>query len=101
VVFFIKTGRVPMKSGAHIIVKGIVQGVGYRFFAMRQARAHRLNGWVRNRPNGNVELEVEGEPDLIESFAKELKTGPRFAQVTDVVVTWKEYKDKFSSFDIA
>ena len=90
-----------MKSGAHIIVKGIVQGVGYRFFALRQAQNCRLKGWVRNRPNGNVEIEVEGEQDQIDAFIEELKAGPRFAQVTDVVVTWKDYKDKFSSFDIA
>lgn len=90
-----------MRSGAHIIVKGIVQGVGYRFFALRQAQSGRLKGWVRNRPNGNVEIEVEGEQDQIDAFIEELKTGPRFAQVTDVIVTWKDFKDKFSSFDVA
>lgn len=90
-----------MKSGAHIIVKGIVQGVGYRFFAMRHARACRLKGWVRNQPNGDVELAVEGEQEQIQSFVEELKTGPRFARVNDVLVTPAAFQDKFTSFDIA
>jgi acylphosphatase len=90
-----------MQTGAYIIVKGMVQGVGYRYFAYRQAILYHLKGWVRNLPNGNVELEVEGEQGLLREFIRQLKIGPRFSHVTDVVVSWKEFQDKFTSFDIS
>lgn len=89
-----------MKAAAEIIVTGIVQGVGFRYFAYRLANRLFLKGWVRNLHNGRVELKVEGEKGAIEALAKELRIGPRFAHVTDVIVSPKEYKDEFSSFDI-
>ncbi len=49
-----------MQIGAHIIVRGLVQGVGFRYFAYRHAVNLGLTGWVRNLYNDDVELEVEG-----------------------------------------
>ncbi len=85
---------------AHIIVKGLVQGVGYRWFVERHAKQLGLTGYVRNLPNGDVEVVVEGARGLIEELIRELKVGPRFASVEDVCVTWQPYKGEFKDFRI-
>ncbi len=89
-----------MKIGAYIIVKGLVQGVGYRYFAARQARIFNIRGWVKNAPDGAVEMQIEGEKNSVDAFVKELKIGPRFSQVQDVVYTPGPYHNQFISFDI-
>ncbi|CUT01857.1 acylphosphatase [Candidatus Chrysopegis kryptomonas] len=85
---------------AHIIVKGLVQGVGFRWFVQKHANHLGLNGWVRNLSNGDVEIEVEGERSLVEELIKLVKVGPRYAQVEDVQITWKPYEAKYKSFEI-
>lgn len=67
---------------AEIIIKGMVQGVGYRYFTQRLARRYNLTGYVKNLPNGNVLCEAEGEEGLVRDFIKELKIGPSFSRVT-------------------
>lgn len=52
----------------HLIVLGVVQGVGFRRFALREAKRFDLTGWVRNLPDGNVEIEAQGETDNLERF---------------------------------
>ncbi|MDD4858560.1 MAG: acylphosphatase [Candidatus Krumholzibacteria bacterium] len=69
-----------------IIVRGIVQGVGFRFFAMQLARDYGLAGWVRNLDDGSVEVEAEGEELIVNSFIKDLGIGPRSSEVTAVDV---------------
>ena len=90
-----------MKAGAHIIVKGLVQGVGFRWFVEWEAKQLRLNGYVKNLYNGDVEVEVEGERELIEELVKLLKVGNRSSHVTGVQVSWQEYEDKYKNFRIA
>ncbi len=70
----------------HALVKGQVQGVGYRAFTQHQGRQRHLGGWVRNLSNGQVELEVEGPPTSIDEFLTALREGPTFAEVTDIQV---------------
>ena len=89
-----------MKIGAHLIIKGIVQGVGFRWFVQREANKLGLTGYVKNLYNGDVEVEVEGERGLIEELIKILKVGNRMSHVTDIRVNWLEYGDHYSSFDI-
>ena len=71
------------------VVRGRVQGVGFRDAAWREARRLELRGWVRNRLDGTVEVSAEG-PDtslkLLETF---LRRGPRMAHVTGVAVFWE------------
>lgn len=69
-----------------IIVSGRVQGVGFRFFTTNHARKHKLSGWVRNRDDGNVEIEAQGEVEKLEEFRKEVHTGPILARVADLKV---------------
>jgi len=88
------------KASAFMVVSGLVQGVGFRFFAERKAREYGLKGWVRNTYEGTVESEVEGDKSLILAYIKEMKAGPRSANVTDVLVEWKEFQNKYSDFQI-
>ena len=85
---------------AELKVRGVVQGVGYRYFCYRSALNLNLNGWARNDPDGSVSALVEGERGAIEQFVDDLKVGPRSATVTDVQIKWKEFTGKYSGFDI-
>lgn len=89
-----------MEVNAKITVIGLVQGVGYRWFADRTARKYDLKGFVENKPDGTVYLEVEGEKGLIEDFIKELKIGPRSAVVDEVRVEWEKPHHLFLGFRI-
>jgi acylphosphatase len=71
----------------HALVTGVVQGVGFRWFVERVARSRGLGGWVRNMPDGGVELEVEGPAGEVESFLDEVRVGPRSSRVDGVVVS--------------
>lgn len=90
-----------MEIGARIIVKGLVQGVGFRYFVLRKALPLGLKGIVRNRFTGEVEIEVEGERSLIEELIRDVRIGPRSAQVRDLSIEWMAYQNQFSEFTIA
>jgi len=66
------------------LVSGVVQGVGFRFFARRAAQRLGLSGWVRNLADGRVETEAEGTPDLLDAYTRELSRGPAGAMVSGV-----------------
>lgn len=82
------------------IVKGYVQGVGYRFFAVRKAKEYGLKGWVKNLKDGNVQVVAEGERSILEEFIKDLKIGPYSANVTDMDIKWEKYTGEFKDFDV-
>jgi acylphosphatase len=86
---------------AHIIVSGMVQGVGYRYFVYRRAHALRLDGWVKNQPSGEVEICAEGERGLIEALIQDLRTGNPYATVAGVSVNWSAFSGRFEGFSIA
>lgn len=89
-----------MLVGANIIVKGLVQGVGFRYYVFRVATNLGVPGWVRNLYNGDVEIEVEGDRSLVEELIKEVKVGPRAAYVKDLKIEWQEYQNKHKAFEI-
>jgi len=66
------------------LIRGDVQGVGYRFFAQRAAARHQVVGYVRNLPDGTVEALAEGPASNVEAFKHDLATGPRFSVVDQV-----------------
>jgi acylphosphatase len=70
----------------HVVVRGRVQGVGYRAFVERRAHEHDLEGWVRNRRDGNVEAVLAGSPDAVEAVIEACRRGPRHAQVEAIDV---------------
>ena len=72
----------------HGLIKGDVQGVGFRFFIMRRAHALGLSGWVRNRDDGTVEFVAEGSRPELEQLERAAREGPRMARVTSVEANW-------------
>jgi len=86
-------------SRAHARVTGVVQGVGFRWFTLRLAQRYGLTGWVRNRPDGSVELEAEGERGMVEAFLAEVRVGPRFGNVSSLSVEWIPLRHD-SSFEV-
>ncbi len=85
---------------AYIRVYGIVQGVGYRFFTERHARRLGLKGYVRNMPDGSVEVVVEGPKDKIETLIEYLKRGPFLARVERMDVEYRKPSGRFNTFTI-
>jgi len=79
-----------MHTRVHMLVEGLVQGVGFRWFVARHAEALGLRGYVANLYNGSVEIEAAGDRSLLEQFIKEIKVGPRSAHVTDLHVEWRD-----------
>lgn len=69
----------------HVVIRGRVQGVGYRAWVEHQARSLRLQGWVRNRRDGSVEAVFEGAEDIVASMIATCRNGPASALVDDVV----------------
>jgi acylphosphatase len=65
-------------------VHGRVQGVGYRYFALRQAEALGVAGYARNLPDGSVEVVAEAGDETLAAFEERLRDGPAFASVADV-----------------
>ena len=68
----------------HLVIKGRVQGVGFRWFVADAARRLDLAGWVRNNPDGSVELCALGDETAIDEFEKRVRKGPRGASVAGV-----------------
>jgi acylphosphatase len=83
-----------------MVISGLVQGVGYRWFVTRKAQEYNLTGYVRNLYSGDVEVEVEGYKPMILDFARDLKVGPRSGQVTDMKIDWGEYEGRYGNFDV-
>jgi acylphosphatase len=86
---------------ADILVTGMVQGVGYRFFTQRAAEELCLSGWVRNLSDGRVQAEVEGPRARVEELLARLRVGPRLSSVTDVAVTWKAASGTMRGFTVS
>lgn len=83
-----------------ITVKGLVQGVGFRYFTLKKAIEHGLKGYVKNLADGNVEIEVEGEDGIIKDFIKTLKVGPRSSSVADLVINELPFRGDYEEFEI-
>jgi acylphosphatase len=87
-----------MSVRAHLVVRGRVQGVWYRGSMQDEAERLGVSGWVRNRADGTVEAEVEGEATAVESLIGWAHRGPRSARVSGVEVTWKAPEGGRSGF---
>lgn len=81
-------------------VRGRVQGVGFRAFALREARRLGLRGWVRNEPDGTVTTLAEGEDRAVESYLTWLGHGPPSSRVTAVEPEWLQPVGDLASFEI-
>jgi acylphosphatase len=81
-------------------IKGRVQGVGFRYSALDEAARAGLTGWVRNTPDGDVELVAEGPRASLERLLAWSHHGPRGALVTHVEQRWLPYSGEFDAFRI-
>ncbi|HTO43409.1 MAG TPA: acylphosphatase [Burkholderiales bacterium] len=86
-----------MKVTSHAIVRGRVQGVGFREYLRREAERLGVTGWVRNRRDGTVEAMVHGAPDDVAQLLNWMRRGPPAACVTDVQVN--EATGEFEVFE--
>ena len=68
----------------HVVVRGRVQGVGFRWYVREEARRLNVAGWVRNRADGCVEVAAEGTNDSIDALRRALEEGPPGATVASV-----------------
>jgi len=86
----VDTGPTPTGARARVeaVVRGRVQGVGFRFFVERVAAERGLVGWVANEPDGSVRCVAEGPRDVLEAFLRDLAAGPPAAWVDRVDATW-------------
>lgn len=96
----LRTKRVEMKELRILRIHGKVQGVGYRFFATRVARRLGLKGNISNLRDGSVEAVVEGESKAIDDWIRELKEGPRYAEVTSIDQETKPFSGQYGDFDV-
>ncbi len=87
-------------SRLQVQLKGVVQGVGYRYHISRRANDMGVTGWVKNRADGSVEIEAVGDRSALEEFLNYARIGPAGAHVEDVSVKWHEDEPGYSSFDI-
>ena len=81
-------------------ITGKVQGVGFRYFVLRQAQKLGINGWVSNKSNGDVEALAQGEKADLEQFIAKVKEGPTFSRVEDVSLNWVNEAEKYFCFEI-
>ena len=85
---------------AHVVVRGRVQGVNFRWNVQERARANNLTGWVRNLGDGSVEAVLQGPSDRVNKVVDWMRQGPRGAWVSSIEVNWSEAAEPSASFDI-
>jgi acylphosphatase len=82
----------------HVVVTGRVQGIGFRFSTVDQARRLGVQGWVRNEADGSVEVLAEGERGAVEGLVRFLHRGPPGARVEDVALRWAPHGGDLGPF---
>ena len=88
------------KTRYKVIVRGIVQGVNFRYYTRGQAIRYNVTGWVRNLPDGSVAAVFEGEEQDVEAMVQWCRHGPPSAEITELIAQPEEYRGEFSSFSI-
>jgi len=76
-----------MNTARKLLIRGDVQGVGFRFFAQRSAARHQVRGYVRNLEDGRVEALAEGPERSVEAFKHDLAAGPTYSKVEEIEET--------------
>ncbi|EDP74212.1 acylphosphatase [Hydrogenivirga sp. 128-5-R1-1] len=84
----------------HAIIKGKVQGVGYRYFTQKIASELKLKGWVKNNPDGTVEVWAEGDENTLNIFLDNLRKGPPLSFVEDIKYEFIDKEGGFADFEI-
>jgi acylphosphatase len=87
-------------ASLHALVEGHVQGVGFRYFVLARAQQLNLTGWVRNTPEGDVEVMAEGDRSELDDLLESLRKGPRSSFVSNVRENWEPPRGEFRLFDV-
>ena len=85
---------------AHILIKGEVQGVFYRFWTKKRAESLGLRGWVKNNQEGQVEAVFEGPGERVEKMIKKCRKGSPLAKVEQVKVIWQKSSGEFTGSQV-
>jgi len=88
------------QKAVHVIVRGDVQGVGFRHFTRMNATQFGVAGWVRNNYDGTVEIWAEGPESKLNLFIQAVRRGPSYSRVDKLDITWKTSKGEARSFNI-
>ncbi len=70
-----------MKESYKVLLSGVVQGVGFRYYVYRKAKKYEISGYVKNLSDGRVEIVASGDRDMLNSFLEEVKRGPMMARI--------------------
>ena len=89
-----------MRVARRIVVGGRVQGVGFRYFTQDVALREGVTGWVRNLPDGRVEVHVEGDTEAVTRVEAAIRRGPRGARVQTVDVVGEDPSGLYDTFDV-
>ena len=84
----IKKLPTPGNTSVRVLIHGRVQGVGFRYFARARATIYGLAGYVRNLPDGEVEVRAAGARDSLDELVCDLRQGPSMSSVVDCIVEW-------------
>lgn len=94
-------GRLEEPVRAHLLIRGVVQGVNFRASMRSVAKQYGVTGWVRNLPDGEtVEAVLEGPRQMVERVICWALHGPELADVRDVQVRFEEYRGEFTDFTV-
>jgi acylphosphatase len=89
-----------MRLARRYLVRGRVQGVGFRYYVYRAAMQAGVKGWVRNNPDGTVEIAAAGEPEALTRLEQDIQEGPRGSRVDDVQVSDDPGRENHTDFTI-
>jgi len=89
-----------MNARIHLMISGDVQGVFFRANTRRVASEIGVTGWVRNTPNGMVEVVAEGRKPQLDRLIEFCSRGPEGARVDDIAIGWEKFKNEFKSFEV-
>lgn len=89
-----------MKKRVKVTVKGIVQGVSFRYYTVQMAMRSNVTGWVKNLANGDVQGCFEGEAGDVKALVDWCRTGPPHASVDEVIEVDEEYTGEFRDFRV-
>ncbi|MFH2055513.1 MAG: acylphosphatase [bacterium] len=83
---------------ARVLISGLVQGVGFRYFVTSTAEQFPITGYVRNLDTGSVEIVAEGDKEEVYGFLRLLRKGPAHAEIISFQTEWSPYQGKFKDF---
>ena len=89
-----------MADQLHVVISGLVQGVGFRHATYRKALELGLRGWVRNLPDGTVEAVFQGDRAALDHMRSWCRHGPGLSRVDNVAEEWQSARDDQGDFRI-